>query len=159
MKTVPTRLARRILLTLALAATAPLVTGCGGEEIGPEAEIRAWVDAMQEDAENERRRDILSRISEGYTDRRGNDKEAINNVLRAWFLRKDGITMLVSVEDIEVIADTAANVRLTVGMAGTGAGMFGISADAYRFELELGDSDDGWELLSARWGELGAPLE
>ncbi len=149
----------RLVTCAALVATVSLVTACGGEVPGPEAEIRAWVDAMQEDAENERRREILSRISEGYTDRRGNDKEAINNILRAWFLRRDGITMLVSIEDVEVIAETAAKVRLTVGMAGMGADRFGVSADAYRFELELGDGNDGWELLSARWGELGASLE
>ena len=101
---------------------------------------------------------MLSRIAEGYTDSRGNDREDINNTLRVWFLRRDGITLLVNIEDIEVIADTAARVRLTVGMAGTAEGTFSFSADAYRFELELGDGDDGWELLSARWGELGQPL-
>ncbi|MEO1203327.1 MAG: hypothetical protein AAFX10_11500 [Pseudomonadota bacterium] len=159
MKTAPTRLAERAPAVAALLATAVFLTGCGGEQAGPEAEIRAWIAAMQDDVENERRRDILSRVADDYTDRRGNDKEAINNVLRAWFLRKDGITTLVSIDDIEVIADTAANVQLTVGMAGTGADMFGISADAYRFELELGDGDDGWELMSARWGELGTPLK
>lgn len=159
MKTASTRIVERAPIVSTLLTATILAAGCGGDEVGPEAEIRAWIEAMQDDAENERRREILSRISEGYTDRRGNDKESINNALRAWFLRKDGITTLVNIEDIEVVADTAANVRLTVGMAGTGAGRFGISADAYRFELELGDGDDGWELLSARWGELGAPME
>ena len=132
--------------------------GCGGERIGPEAEIRAWVDAMQQDAEQEKRRSIMARIADGYTDGRGNRKSDIDGTLRVWFLRRDGITLLVNIEDIEIIADTAAKVRLTVGMAGTGAGVFGISADAYRFELELGRGDDDWELLSARWGELGEGL-
>ena len=149
----------RIGILLALTLVTGLVAGCGGERIGPEAEIRAWVDAMQEDAENEKRRQIMARIAEGYTDARGNDWERINGTLRVWFLKRDGITLLVNIEEIDVIAETAANVVLTVGMAGTGAGVFGISADAYRFELELSDGDDGWELLSARWGELGKPLE
>lgn len=142
------------LIMIALAAA-----GCGGERIGPEAEIRAWVDAMQQDAEEEKRRSIIKRIAEGYTDGRGNGRDDIDGMLRVWFLRRDGITLLVNIEDIEIIADSAANVRLTVGMAGTGGGIFGISADAYRFELELGVGDDDWELLSARWGELGDPLE
>lgn len=136
-----------------------LAAGCGGDDVGPEAEIRAWVDAMQQFAENEERRKILARIADGYTDGRGNSRDDINNTLRLWFLRHDGITLLVKIEDIEVIAETAARVQLTVGMAGTGGGTLGFSADAYRFELELGDGDDGWELLSARWGELGQPLK
>jgi hypothetical protein len=142
------------LLTIVLG-----VASCGGEHLGPEAEIRAWVDAMQQDAEDEKRRSIIDRIAEGYADGRGNSRDDIDRMLKLWFLRRDGITLLVNIEDIEVIADTAANVRLTVGMAGTGAGVFGISADAYRFELELGAGGGDWELLSARWGELGVPLE
>jgi len=148
----------RIMSSVALVLVTMAVTACGGERIGPEAEIREWIDAMQQDAEEERRRSIIKRIAEGYTDARGNSRDHIDGMLRAWFLRRDGITLLVNIEEIEVIADTAANVRLTVGMAGTGAGVFGISADAYRFDLELGADDDGWELLSARWGELGATL-
>lgn len=155
MRSAPTPIVRLgVLLTIAL-----LVTACGGERIGPEAEIRAWVDAMQQDAEDERRRSIMKRIAEGYADGRGNSRDDIDGMLRVWFLRRDGITLLVNIEDIEVIADTAANVRLTVGMAGTGAGVFGVSADAYRFELELVAGEDDWELLSARWGELGGTLE
>ena len=136
-----------------------LAAGCGADDVGPEAEIRAWVDAMQQYAEQEERRKILARIADGYADGRGNSRDDINNTLRVWFLRHDGITLLVNIEDIEIIAETAASVQLTVGMAGAGAGTFGISADAYRFELELGDGGDGWELLSARWGELGQPLK
>jgi hypothetical protein len=142
----------------ALVLIATGLTGCGETRAGPEAEIRAWIDEMQAAAEDERRRDIVARIAEGYTDGRGNSREDVDNTLRGWFFRTDGITLLVDVEDIEIIADTAARVRLMVGMAGTGVGAFGISADAYRFELELGYTGDDWELLSARWGELGQPL-
>jgi hypothetical protein len=33
-----------------------------------------------------------------------------------------------------------------------------LSADAYRFELELEKQDEGWRLIGARWGEVGQPL-
>ena len=142
----------------AVVVAAFVLPACSEPPPGPEAQIRAWIDEMQQAAEEERRRDIMARIAEGYTDGRGNNRDDINNTLRAWFLRKDGITILSDIEEIEVIADTAARVRLVVGMAGTGAGLFGISADAYRFDLELGYTGSDWELMSARWGELGQPL-
>jgi hypothetical protein len=150
-----TRTTRWIAIGLVSAALA----GCGGKREGPEAEIRAWLDEMQAAAEDERRGDIVDRIAEGYTDTRGNSRDQIDNTLRALFFRSDGITLFVDVEEIEVFAETAAEVRLTVAMAGTGAGAFGISADAYRFELELGYTGSDWELLSARWGELGESLK
>jgi len=54
--------------------------------------------------------------------------------------------------------DSAAEIDLTVGMAGTNEGVFGFTADAYRFRLELENKDDEWQLISARWGELGEDL-
>ena len=59
---------------------------------------------------------------------------------------------------MKVIGGTAAEVSITVGMAGTNDSALGISADAYRFELELEFDGDDWLLISARWGELGDQL-
>ena len=149
----------RVAACAVIALTTIGLAGCGEQRAGPEAEIRAWIDEMQAAAEDERRRHIVSHIAEGYTDGRGNSRDDIDNTLRALFFRADGITLLIDIEDITVMADTAATVSLTVGMAGTGVGAFGFSADAYRFELELVYTGDDWELLSARWGELGESLE
>ena len=43
-------------------------------------------------------------------------------------------------------------------LAGTNDGVFGFSADAFRFQLELERDGDDWLLISARWGELGEEL-
>ena len=56
------------------------------------------------------------------------------------------------------MGDTAAEVSLTVGMAGTDAGAIGIRADAYNFKLELEKMDDEWMLIGARWGEVGGEM-
>ena len=53
---------------------------------------------------------------------------------------------------------TAAELDLTVGMAGTSDGVLGFSADAYNFEMELVREDDEWILISARWGEVGGEI-
>ena len=43
-------------------------------------------------------------------------------------------------------------------MAGSNEGVLGFSADAYDFALELELDGDDWQLISARWGELGREL-
>lgn len=135
------------------------LAGCGGgADEAPEQALRAWVDTAEAAAEEKDRRGLLAMISENYVDSRGNDHEQIGNVLRVYFLRQQSIALLTSIDDIVVMGDTAAQVNLTVGMAGTGAGALGIRADAYNFELELESTDDEWMLIGARWGEVGREM-
>ena len=63
------------------------------------------------------------------------------------------------IEEITIYDDTAAKVVMTVGMAGTNDGLLGFSADAYRFALELEKPVGDWQLISARWGELGDEMQ
>ena len=131
---------------------------CGGKSFGPEAELQAWMDAVHEAAEAKDRSEIVDRISASYGDARGNSRDDIENILRLYFLRQGAVEFIPSRAEITVIGGTAAEISLTVAMAGTNGGLRGISADAYRFELELEDDGDDWKLISARWGELGGQL-
>ena len=97
-------------------------------------------------------------VADAYTDARGNTRSDIENLLRIYFLRQQKIALLTSIEQITVYADTAAKIELTVGMAGINDSVLGLSADAYRFELELEKDADEWLLISARWGELGEEM-
>lgn len=135
-----------------------LCAACGGPQGSAEDAIRAWLAAGEAAVEAKDRGQLLDMISESYRDSRGNDREQIGNLLRIYFFRQQTISLLTSIDAITVSDDTAAMVNMTVGMAGTNASALGISADAYRFELELGKVDDEWLLLSARWGELGRDL-
>ncbi len=110
-------------------------------------------------AEEKDRRAIIERISEAYVDGRGNSRDDVENMLRVMFLRQDTIVLLPSIDSIEIIDGTVADVELTVGMAGTNQSVLGLSADAYRFELELERGNSDWTLISARWGELGTQPE
>lgn len=136
------------VLTLVLAS-------CGTDTGGPEAELRAWVDEVHAAAEGKDRDAIIDRISTAYADARGNRRDDISNMLRLYFLRANRVEFVPVIENIDVMAETAAEVVLTVAMAGTDHGRFALRADAYRFELELEDVDGDWQLLSARWAELG----
>ena len=94
-------------------------------------------------------------ISPAYADSRGNGRDDIENLLRAYFLRVKTVTLVTSVDEIRVVADDFAEVALTVGMAGRTDGVLGFNADAYHFALELEREGDDWRLISARWAEVG----
>jgi hypothetical protein len=146
----------RTLCTVVVALAA--LAACGEPASEPEAELRAWVATGVESAENKERRDLMSMVSPAYADARGKEKSDIENILRVYFLRQHSIALLPKINEITLYDDTAASVDLTVGLAGTNDGVLGFSADAYRFELELEKDGDEWELISARWGELGGEI-
>ena len=134
------------------------LSACGGPEAGPEEQLRQWVDRGEEAAEAKQRRELIDMISPAYMDTRGSDRSDIESILRVYFFRQNNITLLTKIEDIRVYGDSAAEVELTVGMAGQNDALLGFSADAYRFQLELEREGDDWLLISARWGELGEEL-
>ena len=144
----------RIALLLVLA----MLSSCGGDVSDPEQQVRAWMRAMHEAAEEKERGDIMAGISPAYIDARGNSRDDIDKLLRVYFFRQNTVTLLSNIDEVKVIGGTAAEVSITVGMAGTNNSALGISADAYRFELELELDGDDWLLISARWGELGEQL-
>ena len=149
----------RYMRTLFTAGAAVLLLGgCSDPPTEPEEELRAWVAAGVEAAENEERRALIDMISASYADGRGYGRDDIDTLLRAYFFRQDRISLLPRIEEITVYDATAAKLVMTVGMAGTNDGVLGFSADAYRFAFELEKDADEWQLISARWGELGDEL-
>ena len=139
------------------AVSLPLFcAGCGTGVEDTEAELRAWIAEAEAAAEEKDRRGLLSKVSERYADARGNERDDLNNMLRALMLRQKSIELLTKIDGIEPLGTSAANIELTVAMAGTKATHFGVDADAYRFELELERQDGDWQLIGARWGELGS---
>ena len=143
---------------LAGVACIVILSACGGPEAGPEEQLRQWVIRGEEAAEAKERRELIDMISPAYADARGNERPDIENMLRVYFFRQNSITLLTNIEEVRLIADSAAEIELTVGMAGQNDSILGFSADAYRFELELAREGDNWLLISARWGELGEEL-
>ena len=145
-----TRIALLLLLTL--------VVSCSGDSDDPEQQVRAWVDAMQEAAGEKARRDIVANISPAYVDSRGYSRDDVDRLLRLYFLRQDKVVLMSHIDEVRIVGGTAAEVSITVGMAASNDSPLGVSADAYRFELELEHDGDDWQLISARWGQLGDQL-
>lgn len=143
---------------LKLVLICMLLNGCGGPGDSPEDQLRRWLADAQTAVETENRDALMDMLSKNYADARGNDKSAIDQVLRLYFLRQDSVVLISNVEDIVISGETAAIVKLTAGMAGSNDAVLGFTADAYRFELELENDDDEWLLIAARWGELGQKI-
>ncbi|MDH5215276.1 MAG: hypothetical protein OEY04_13805 [Gammaproteobacteria bacterium] len=144
------------LLKIALGCL--FLGACGGPEDAPEEQLRQWLATAQAAAESRDRSALMEMLSPGYTDARGNDREAVDKMLRYYFLRQDKVVLVSKISDIAVRDGTAAEITLTVAMGGSGNGALGFSADAYHFELELEHNDDEWLLMAARWGELGQKI-
>jgi hypothetical protein len=145
----------RPYLTALLAAA---LASCGGAPGTAEQQLRAWVDRGHEAAENKDRRALMDMIAPTYSDARGNSREDIENLFRFYFLRANKVGLLVSIDDIVVYDDTAAQVMLTVAMGATSNSGLGFNADAYEFELDLEKSDGDWLLVSGRWSDVGNEL-
>ena len=140
-----------------------LLAACGSDTdsaalVNPEDELRAWVSTAEERAEEKDRSGLLDMISEAYADGRGNDRNKVGNMLRLYFMRQQSVVMLTSVDDIKLMGDSAAEVNVTVGMAGTNASALGVRANAYNFEFVLEKPDDEWMLLGASWGRVGGDM-
>jgi len=145
------RASRNVLILLLFVG----LLACSKPAVGPEQQIRDWVAAGVDAAQRKDRGDIVDMISPAYNDRRGNSRDDIDKLLRLYFFRTDNVKLLEKIEDVRVIADTAAEVLLTVGMAGSSDNILGFRADAYKFALELEHDGEEWLLISARWGQLG----
>jgi len=148
----------RLRALVLVAAAALLASACGGPGTPADAQVRDWVSRGIEAAEGKQRRELVGMISPAYADARGNERDAVEDMLRFYFMRMNSVELVTSIEEINVIGDSAAEVLLTVGMAGTHDGVLGFSADAYRFSLELEQVAGDWQLISARWGEVGKEL-
>lgn len=144
----------RISIALSLVAFA---AGCAPP---PDAEqaLREWVERGEAAANREDRRELVSMISPAYADGRGNDREEIDRVLRLIFLQQEDVTVVTTIEEINVYGETAADMLLTTAVAGFDDSRFGFSADVVRFQFALEHDGEDWLLMDARWGELGGEL-
>jgi hypothetical protein len=135
-----------------------LLAGCGGPAVGPEAALRQWIADAEAAAEDLDRRSLVAMVSANYADGRGNNRDAVDKLLRFYFLRQKSVALAMKIDKLTVIDETAAELLVTAAGVGTTTRALGVNADAYQFALELAKDDDEWKLIGARWGEVGQEL-
>jgi len=132
------------------SALSVLATGCGAYD--PEADIRALLAAAEEAAEERDVGFFNGVLADGYSDTRGNDREAMLRTLRGYFIANQHIEILSRVDEVVITGDGTARAVVHAGMVGRRAGAAltdGLDADLYRFELELVDDGDYWKVIRA----------
>lgn len=141
------------LLISWLACLLSLV-GCSRPS-SPEAEIRTWLAQAQAAAEQRDVSALRNLIAEDYVDKAGNDRKAIENLLRLQILRQQSIHLFTRVRTIEFPGPNRATVSVAAAMAGRPVAraddLVGLSADLYRFDLSLERRGGEWRVQGAVW--------
>lgn len=137
-------------LTAALLTTA--LTGCSTSD--PEAEIRELLAAAEQAAEARDTGFFRDLIGTSYRDARGNDREQLVNLVRGLFIANQRVEIASRIDAVELEGADAARAIVYAGMLGQRAGaelLGGMSADLYRFELELVNDGGDWQIIGATW--------
>jgi len=139
-----------VLMYCALAACS--------REPSPEDRIHEVISAAEKGAEARDLSDVMALVSDRYSDLRGQDKAAIRDVMRGYFLLNQSIHLLMRVEDIEFPSEEVATARVTVGMLGRqdgGTDDWSYAAEVHEFDVRFFNEDDEWRLQSADWRQAG----
>ena len=141
----------------AVAVSLTVFLGGCSDPTTPEVEIRAVITQAEEAAESRDLGDIRPLIADEYSDKRGYDKDQIQDLLRLLFLTHQSIHLLVHIESVDLPSTDVANVVALVGMADTADTLPDV--DLYQFEVQLIDQGDGeWQVVNADWRRgLGNP--
>ncbi len=137
-------------------AIALVLAACSRPADSPEAEVRALVAQAQAAAEARNVRDLRALIADGYADAHGHDRKAVENLIRLHVLRNQSVHLFTRIRDITFSGPDRATVSVAAAMAGRPVAradeLVGLTADLYRFDLELVRQDgDEWRVSSAAW--------
>ena len=145
----------RSLALVCLACSFLLMQSCSDNAESPQDEIRAYIKSGVEAAENRDSDSLAELMHANYSDQRGYNRKQLTGLLRAYFFRHKNIHLFTKIDEIELLAENEAIVRIHVAMAGSVIAdvdaLSALRARIYRFELQLTKQDE-WLLRHAVWG-------
>lgn len=132
-----------------------LVAGCGDRPESPETQVRAVIAQAAEAAEARDISMLRAMISDRYSDANGQDKRAIEALLRLHFLRNASVHLYTRVQSVAVSQPDRAEASVLVAMAGvpitSEVELPALRADLHRFDIEFALEDDDWRVRRASW--------
>ena len=133
----------------------PLLVSCSSAEESPEAQVRVFLKRGETAAEKKQTGVLRQMISDKYSDSQGQDKRAIEAILRYYFLRNESIHLLMRIQSIAFPQPAQAQTVVLVAMAGqpiSGAQeLERLRADLHRFEITLASENKEWKVICAEW--------
>jgi hypothetical protein len=148
---------KRIILIVAMgwAFCLPLLVSCSPAEDSPETQIRMLLERGETAAEKKQTGELRKMISEKYSDSQGQDKRAIEAILRYYFLRHESIHLLMRIQSIAFPQPAQAQAIVLVAMAGQPISgtqeLERLRADLHRFEITLTSENKEWKVTRAEW--------
>lgn len=121
----------------------------------PEAQVRALLAQGEAAAEKKESAVLRQMVSEKYSDSQGQDKKAVDAILRYYFLRNQSIHLFTRIRQISFPQPDLAQADVMVAMAGqpiSGAEeLERMRADLHRFEITLARESGEWKVIRAEW--------
>ena len=131
------------------------VAACSSGQDSPEAQVRALIEQAESAAEKKDSGTLRRFVSEKYSDSQGQDKKAIEAILRYYFLRNESIHLLTRIQQISLSKPDIAHAVVMVAMAGqpiSAAEDFErVRADLHRFEITWTRESKEWKVVRAEW--------
>jgi len=145
----------RAMFLAALGAASLLLVSCSSAKDTPEAQVRALIARAETAAEQKDLAALRSMISDKYADGEGQDKKAIEAVLRFYFLRNQSIHLFTRVQAITFPEPSRARAVVLVAMAGQPIKgeqeLERLHADLNNFVITLARENTEWKVITAEW--------
>lgn len=147
----------RLRLPIGLLALVAMlaVAGCRGEPDSPEAQVRAVIARAAAATEKKDIGALRDMVSDRYSDPHGQDKRAVEALLRLHFLRNESVHLYTRVQSVTVPQPDRAQASVLVAMAGVPISseveLPALRADLHRFDLDFALEDDSWRVQRAAW--------
>jgi hypothetical protein len=133
-----------------------LLPACSSAPDSPEAQIRALIARAETAAEEKDLGALKGMISDGYSDRQGQDKQMIVRVVGYHLMRSKTIHLLTQIAKIDLKDAEHAEVRIFLAMAGRAIDGFDqvsrLRADLYRIDFSVvAEQPKDWRVTRAEW--------
>jgi hypothetical protein len=145
----------RLLIGILGLVVAMLLPGCRGEPTSPEAEVRALINSAVAAAEQKNIGMLKNLISKKYTDEQGQNKQAVEGLLRLHLLRNETVHLYAHIQSITLPQPERAQATILVAMAGvpiaSAQELPTLRADLHRFDINFAREGKTWRVQQAAW--------
>ncbi len=144
-----------------LAALSVALVGCSKKPADPAAEIEKLIGEIEVAVEEGDIDAVEERLSDAYSDPKGNDEKALLRMLQFQLLRQRSIHVLSQIDEITVEPGGREGRAVVMAAAGS-APMAGLEAlanvraDIFELRMTLTKPDDDWQIVSVIWKRAGA---